>query len=249
MAGCEFSSGLYQDILNAQEYITNQDYQKAAQVYETVLSAKPPEAIKTKVRFQLGEIYSIYMNDHKKALIHFKEIIKESNEPAWQVKASEKIASIYFESTKEYIKAEKSYAKLVAFKPVLDRYNFYRFRLGLSLFNLKKFGESSKIFNQIKKVKKETEESSLAYYYLGLTNFYLQKHDEAIKNWFEYLKREKRKDKIVQVKFMIANSYESSEKLKEAYNIYYSIIGEYPNSEVIKDKLESLYKRRIARKR
>ena len=60
---------------------------------------------------------------------------------------------------------------------------------------------------------------------------------------------ENRNDRIVKTKFLIANAYESAEKLKEAYNIYYSILGEYPNSEVIENRLKSLYERRVSRKR
>ena len=47
----------------------------------------------------------------------------------------------------------------------------------------------------------------------------------------------------------MANSYESLENLKSAYNIYYSILGEYPNTEVIQNRLKGIYNRRIARKR
>ena len=61
--------------------------------------------------------------------------------------------------------------------------------------------------------------------------------------------REKRRDNIVQTKFLMANAYETMEKLKAAYNIYYSILGEYPNTEVIKNRLKSIYERRVARKR
>ena len=65
----------------------------------------------------------------------------------------------------------------------------------------------------------------------------------------EYLKYEKNKDRIIEAKFMIANSYETKESLKEAYDIYYSILPEYPNPEVIKGRLKSLFTRRQARKR
>jgi len=47
----------------------------------------------------------------------------------------------------------------------------------------------------------------------------------------------------------MANAYEMLEKLKEAYNLYYSILGEYPNTKVIQNRLNSIYARKIARKR
>jgi hypothetical protein len=65
----------------------------------------------------------------------------------------------------------------------------------------------------------------------------------------EYIKRETRKDNVVQAKFVLANALENLEELKKAYNMYYSILSDYPNIDVIKNRLKSIYKRRVARKR
>jgi hypothetical protein len=88
-----------------------------------------------------------------------------------------------------------------------------------------------------------------SFYYIGLINYYQQKWNESIEEWLEYIKREKLKDKIVKVKFLIANAYESQEKLKEAYNIYYSLLDDYPNPQIIKQRLKTVFDRRMARKR
>jgi TolA-binding protein len=88
-----------------------------------------------------------------------------------------------------------------------------------------------------------------AFNQLGLVEFYSKNWDKAVEFWMEYLKRETQKDKIVKAKFMIANAYESNEKLKEAYNIYYSLLPSYPNPEVLRARLRSIYARRVARKR
>jgi hypothetical protein len=84
---------------------------------------------------------------------------------------------------------------------------------------------------------------------MGLIEFYNKNWDKAVEYWLEYLKRERRKDQIVKVKFLIANAHESNEKLKEAYNIYYSLLPAYPNPDVLRARLKSLYARRVARKR
>ena len=44
---------------------------------------------------------------------------------------------------------------------------------------------------------------------------------------------------IVTTKFLWQMPMKRAEKLKEAYNTYYSILGEYPNSSVIKRRLDS----------
>lgn len=249
LIGCGgLSSGLYKDILEAQDHITNQRFEKAVSVYEKILLKKPPRTIKIKINFQLGEIYSIYLNNFDKSIEHFNQIVSESNEPKWQVDALEKIANIYFNDLKDYKKSSKIYLKLKNFYPVLDKQGLYAFRYAESILNEREYKKSISLFEEI--IEKEKNEYALrSYYFIGLAYFYTKKYEKALEYWFDYLKREQRNDRVVQTKFLIANAYESSEKLKKAYNVYYSILGEYPNADVIKNRLESLYKRRIARKR
>ena len=248
LLSCGFSSGLYNDILRAQDLITKQQFKKAARIYEGVLLKKPSKTIKIKINFQLGEIYSIYLSNFEKSIYHFKQIVTESNEPKWQVNSLEKLGNIYLNETNQYDKAAESYLKLKDFKPILDRNDFYNFRYGLSLLNGGNYIKANEIFSGLIEEGK-SEYSVQAYYNQGLAYFYMKNYQKALDSWFEYLKREKRSDRVVQTKFLIANAYESSEKLKEAYNIYYSILGEYPNADVIQNRLESLYARRVARKR
>jgi tetratricopeptide (TPR) repeat protein len=246
--GCGFSSGIYKDILVAQEYLTERKFQKAVKVYESILAKKPSLNIQIKINDQLGDIYSIYLNNYEKSLRHYKEIESESNEPLWQVRSLEKIGNIYFEKTKNFQAASVAYLKLAKFIPSLEKQAFYKFRYALSLlYN----HQTSLAIIELKKIIKEKQVKYIkeANYYIGLAHFYKQQWVQAREYWFEYLKIETRKDKIVNTKFLIANAYESSEHLKEAYNIYYSILGEYPNPEIIQSRLNSLYERRIARKR
>lgn len=247
-AGCDFTSGLNKEILIAQTHVSNQEFEKAVTVYEEILQQKPPKNIQVKINFQLGDIYSLYLNDYAKSLSYYTEVINAAVEPLWQVKALEKTGAIYFEQLKNYEKAKYAYKRLTNFYPRLERQDYYMFRYGLCHFHESKYQTAKEIFEALKDV--EGERVGLeAYFYLGLIHFYQQNWEESVSQWFEYLKRETRKDKIVEVKFLIGNAYESSEKLKEAYNIYYSIIGEYPNPEVIESRLNSLYERRVARKR
>jgi tetratricopeptide (TPR) repeat protein len=113
------------------------------------------------------------------------------------------------------------------------------------------YGKSFEIFKKISD--DNTHEFFVqSFFQLGINQFEQKKWDKAIEYWKEYIKREDprtNKSKIVEAKFLIANTYETTEKLREAYDIYYSLQGEYPNNEVIKNRLQSIYQRRINRKR
>ena len=126
--------------------------------------------------------------------------------------------------------------------------DFYDFRVAEALFES---GQLVKADQRFMRFSSDTNHAHHieSFYYLGLVRFYRQEWELAVEKWLEYIKREKRKDLIVKTKFLIANAYESGEKLKEAYNIYYSLLDDHPNPQVVKDRLKALYARRVARKR
>lgn len=248
LSSCDFTSGLNQDILTAQKYVDQQDFSKAVELYERVLKKNPSKLIKTKINYQLAEIYYLYLDEQLKALKYYQFIVENVDDPLWQVKSLEKIADINFSFAKNFPEAIRAYRILMEVKPRLKNYDYYFLRVGESYFEMARYNKAREIFNQI--ISQPTHPYYVdAYNQMGLIEFYNKNWDKAVEYWLEYLKRERRKDQIIKVKFLIANAYESNEKLKEAYNIYYSLLPVYPNPDVLKARLKSLFARRVARKR
>lgn len=247
-SSCDFTSGLNQDILSAQKYVDNQQFSKAVELYERILKKNPSKVIKTKINYQLAEIYYLYLDEQVKALKYYQFIVDNVDDPLWQVKSLEKMADINFSFAKNYQESIRSYQILMQVKPRLKNFDYYYFRVGESYFEMGLYKKAREIFNQV--LSQPTNPYHVeAFYQMGLIEFYNQNWEKAVEFWHEYLKRERRKDLIVKVKFLIANAYESNEKLKEAYNIYYSLLPTYPNPDVLRARLKSLYARRVARKR
>ena len=248
VTSCDFTPPLNKEILQAQKYIIQQDYDTAITKYKDILSKNPPNEIKVKINFQLGDLYSIYLSKNKKALPYYSAIMKISNEPLWLVRTQERMGEIYFSYIKDFKKSEEIYKKLSQFRPKLSKQDFYSFRYAISTFNNGQYRQALKLFTEIKNSKTH-EFKDRAIYFEGLIHFQEKRWSEAVEVWKSYLKREVRRDNVVQTKFLMANAYETMEKLKVAYNLYYSILGEYPNTEVVKNRLKAIYERRVARKR
>jgi tetratricopeptide (TPR) repeat protein len=245
---CDFTSGLHKSILKAQDYIKEQEYAKAAEEYEDILRAKSTVNLKIKIHYQVGEIYSIYLNKNDSALKNYEQVIELTDNPIWQVKSLEKIASINFEYTKNYKKALSAYKTLKDFTPTLEKQDLYSFRHAQTYKNLSQYDDAIDAFMEIKKdIQHQYYVDS--FHEIGLCYFYKKDWKKAIKYWKDFLVRSKEREKIISTKFLMANAYETNEELKKAYNIYYSILNDYPNPSVIKNRLESLYARRVARKR
>lgn len=248
ITSCDFTPPLNKEILTAQQYIIHQEYKKAISKYESILKKNPPKDIQIKINYQLGDLYSIYLSQNKKSLPYYEKILEVSEDPLWLVKTQERMGEIYFSYLKDYQKSQEVYKKLSLFRPSLSKQDFYQLRYAISTLNNKEPNKAQILFDEII-AEKNHEFRTRALYFKGLIYFQKENWLKAVDAWKNYLVFEKRRDNIVQTKFLMANAYETMEHLKKAYNIYYSILGEYPNTQVIKNRLKGIYERRVARKR
>jgi len=248
ISACDLSSQLHKEILETQKDITEQRYSRAVIRYKNILHKSPPRRVKIKIYYHLGEIYSSYLGQFDKSYEYYKKIIQESEDPLWKIKAQEKVAELEFNFLKDFSKAIESYRNLVNITPPLKQQDYFEYQMIRSYIEGGNFDQA---IVEIKKVmrKKNHEYRTEFYYLLGKVYFLKKDWKNAIVHWKNHIKIETDKDKIVRTKFLMANAYETMEKLKEAYQLYYSILPQYPNPELIKNRLNSLYERRIARKR
>jgi len=244
----DFTPRFHKRILEAQELLQEQRYLESIAIYQSIIEANPEKELKVKIYYQLGEVYSINLGNNRKAVDFYKKVKETTDDPLWLVKSEEKLGDISFTYLKDFSQAISSYQRLSNFEPRLNEQDFYQYRWALSLSKLKKYDEATERFKQILNSKgHEHQVDSL--FQMGMIHFEKKEWRQAISFWNQYIQREKRKDYVVEAKFLMANAYETLEALKKAYNLYYSILGEYPNTEVIQSRLNAIYQRRIARKR
>lgn len=247
-SSCDFTPPINRKIIDAQNYITEQEYARAAYLYEEILKSNPAQDLRLKICYQLGELYSIYLGQYKKAVYYYNEVKELTEDPLWLIKTEEKLADINFNYLKNYKDAIKNYTRLSQFTPKLKNFDFFQLQIALSYFYL---NDKDSALTQLTKIQSDPNHEYFvrSFYYVGLIYFEQKDFNKALFVWLEYLKRETKKENIVQAKFMVANAYESTENLKMAYDIYYSIANDYPNPDVIQSRLNSLYQRRVSRRR
>ena len=235
---CEFSIILHKDIFLAQKYLDERKFANAAAVFEDLLKKTIQPQTKVKVLYQLGEIYYLYLNRPKDAIKNYEQILKVG-EVSWQIQALERMGEIEFQYTRDYKNSVKHYKILSEFNPKLKNYDYYQMQVGRSLMELGANEDAIKIFTQLE-LDQTSNYRGDALYYLGRLYFRNAKWKESILVWQKYLKSDQRtKEKATEVKFYMGNSYEMSNKLKEAYAMYYGLLDTYPNLELVKSGLKS----------
>lgn len=247
-SSCDFTPTINKEIIEAQEFLLIQKYEKAIAKYKKILTKNPSNELKVKIYYQLGEIYSTNLGQNKVAVEYFQKVKELTEDPLFLVKSEERIGEISFNLSKDYSSSYLSYKKLSEFTPKLENSDFYEFRKAVSIFKLGQLNQAKAFFEQIQK-NSNHKYFVKSFYYLGLSFFQEKNWKRALVYLKEYVKRETKRESVVQATFIIANIYESMEELKSAYDLYYSILGKYPNTQVVQNRLKSIYSRRIARKR
>lgn len=74
LTSCDFTPPINRRIIEAQNYIASHDYAKSAVLYEDILNGHPNDDLRLKICYQLGEIYSIYLGEYKKAIKNYNEV-------------------------------------------------------------------------------------------------------------------------------------------------------------------------------
>ncbi|MCO4794708.1 MAG: tetratricopeptide repeat protein [Bacteriovoracaceae bacterium] len=248
MGSLDFTPTINKEIVEAQEFLLIQNYEKSIAKYKEILKKNPGNELKVKIYYQLGEIYSTNLGKNKEAIGYFTKVKELTEDPLFLVKSEERIGEIAYSFSKDFKKSFQSYKNLSEFTPKLGNFDFYQFRMAVSAFKKGDINNSVGLFEDIQR-KSSHKYFISSFYYLGLINFHRKQWNRSLVYLKEFIKRESKKDLVVQAKFLMANIYESKEELKTAYDLYYSILGKYPNTQVVQNRLKSIYSRRIARKR
>lgn len=245
---CDFTPKIHKEILSAQRALKQQDLELAIKKYNQILGKNPDSEIKLKIYYQLGEIYSLNLGEYSRAIEYFNLVQNVANEPIWLIRAKERIGEISFIFLKDYPLSIKSYTNLLEYNPKLSNFDFYQYRKALSYFYLNEYESAFQIFKLIS-TNRDNQFHKKSFFHMGHIFFEKQNWEKAIEYWNQYLTYEDGHSERVQTKFLIANSHERKEDLQTAYNIYYSILDDYPNAGVVQKRLNSIIDRRAARKR
>ncbi len=160
------------------------------------------------------------------------------------------MADVNFYQLKKYDQAAKHYEILSQFKPHLNKHDYYKFQMAKSLMENKNYPRAITLFNEIASDPKNKYQYE-AYFQKGLINFYNKKWETAIEHFKVFIANSPSKDYVVQAKFLIANCYETQEKLREAALFGAEVIrvsGNYDQTKLIASQFaQRTHERRVGR--
>jgi len=246
---CSPRSHLQEQLQLAQDFSDKHQYEDAYKVYQKLKKLNLNKNLKQEIIFQMAKIESVYLSEYKKSYAHLQELASmSSGDTNWQFLAYRELAFLNIDHLNQFNEAADYFDKLTHIAKEKDQKDYFEFK---KVDALLKGGVSNKVEKLLLKMSQDKSHKyqSKAGYELGVFYFESAKWNEAITFFLNYLKQNVGKDEEVRIKFLIANAYESLDKLVLAYNLYASIINDYPNPELIKKRMNTIYERRVSRRR
>jgi tetratricopeptide (TPR) repeat protein len=247
LGGCDFSPKYLKLLKAAQEHVSVHEYDQAILAYEESAEVAPEE-MKIKINYQLGRFYSTYQNNYEKAVAAFDYSSRLSDDPVIKARSLEELGEINFSFLRNYSEARKNYDQLIHFKPELSRIRFYEYRYALTYYHLKEWEKARALLKKIS-VDNDHEYFAQALYHLGRLEFENKNWSLAIDYMKSYIEKSKEQNEKINARFVMANSYENLNELIKAYNHYNSLLNDFPHPAIIKERMDAIYARRVAKKR
>jgi tetratricopeptide (TPR) repeat protein len=235
-------------IAKAQEDVKEQRYEEAAQSYELILRKNLSRDLRVRVLYQLARLYSLNLKKNVAAVECYQWIIDNAHDPTWEITAGEELADLQFSTMKNFKGAVISYGKLASYLPAPQRKDFYEMRIGLAYLEAGECKYAHEVFEKISR-SHDNKFKSRSLLEKGRANFCLKEWVKSIADLNQFLQSAPRKEDAVQAKFLVANAYETTENLEEAYRQYHSILDDYPNPEIIRERLGAIQRRKADRNR
>ena len=243
---CYFNSVGHKEIVSAQSAIDTQDFLKAEQKLENALRSDLSIELKIKVLHQLGVVKAFHLNDLKGALKIFQQTLEISQTPISKKKSSIYLADLYFSMLRDFEKSRGLYESLYESEQDLKIKSKYFQRYIKSLFETQKFEDVIIKLDNLAVTLKNFDLMLLK----ALSHYFLLDYlgsKEILKD-LEKLQGLNR-DQISGVKLFMALVLEDQEFLKLSYNEYLDNFQLFPNSNLIRLRIEKLIHRKRTSKR
>lgn len=247
LCGCNANSSKNQFAL-AEQLFLEKKYDASIHEFDKIVQRDPQSEFGVKALQQIATIQQLYLNNADEALKTYRLLLKRSTDPNLTRETQLTIANLYFERFEDYEKAAENYLALYQAGPEDEEADQFLYRYGRSLFLKNHFDSAMKAYQTLREKFPRSYYSLRAELEIANALSSSGKCKEAIKKYDE-VRASSRKDLRIMATFETANCYEYLDDLDTAYDLLASIQADYPNPDVVSQKMQKIKRRKILRRR
>lgn len=229
LTGCkEDMKSLYQKAVNAYQ---TENYQQAADLFETILEKYPDQTLSLKARYELGNIYLNKLKQPENALKHLQTLYAKSDPGKYAMESLKMIGYIYDKSLNDCLKGVDAYRLLLEKYAAEVDAAAYRYDIGECFFRLHDYEQAMQEYQKI--VEQAPNPYALqASFQIANSHALLEQWDEAIERYQALLLADAISPEFgTDVMLELAFCYEQVEQFEDALKLYQKIQSAPANAE------------------
>lgn len=232
LIGCkEDMKDLYQKAMKAYQA---EEYQKTAELFETILKKYPDQSLSRKARYEMGKIYLYKLKQPQKALKHFQDLYAQSQPGKYSLEALKLIGHIYDTSLNDCLKGIEAYRLLIKdYASDIDAAE-YQFAIAECYFKLHDYEQAMMEYKRL--VEQYPNSSYVPRTTFQIANSYAleEEWEQSISLHEELLLSDTLSEQLVaDNKLELAFCYEQQERFEDALKLYQELQGIDPKTVVI----------------
>ena len=244
--GCYFNAVGHKDIVDAQSAINLQNFKKAEKKLVSALRSDLSLELRIKALHQLGVVRAFHLNDLIGALKVFKETYQLANTPELKKRSMIYLADLYFSMLRDFEKSAPLYSELYQLEKIDKIKQKYFQRYIKALFENKNF---NKVVEKLKGHDLSAKSVSILIL-KSLSLYFSENYLDSIKLLSQLeLLQNLTKEQLSEIKFFKALILEDQQELRLSYSEYVDIFQLFPNSNLIKLRVDKLIHRKRSSKR
>lgn len=232
----------------AEEKITQGSYGEAVAILKKAIVINPESKTAIKALYKLGFILENYLKDYDGAIGQYQEFIRLSLDKVSRYEVQKRIANLYFDQYREPEKAIAAYKKLISFNPESLETDLFQFRIGQSYFRQNNFEQARYEYQQLLERFPKSQFTARTRFEIGNAYYMEGKYDIAEQAWQQVVRNHTQSEYATEAQFMMAQCLEHQDKLQNALQMYETLTGRYPASDVLELRVAEI-KKRIAKKK
>ncbi len=233
-------------LLKAGDALRKGDVETSLSFYREVTTLYPHTKASQEAFFWIGEIYRLFKNEPKEAIVFFRKAVIAGNLTPFAEKAQQRIAGIYYGDLEDYKKAIPELQILIDKFPGSKLLAESQYRIGECYMALGEYEQARIEYQTLLDRYGTSDSGEAATYRICVTTFRLGDFQKAAKEYQRFISLHQNSPLVMNARLGLVNSLEEMGENEEALSQLVSMEKDYPNREIILRKVDSLLKQKKA---
>ena len=239
--GCGSGSEGRADFERAESALSRGEYKKAVELYAEFVALHPESSLAPESIYKKAYVYKNMLGDKQSAMDSYATLLDLYPASEQVFLAREDLAVIHSSMDEDRL-AIAEYAWLIENGPRAKR-SGYHYEIAMKYVKRNDFDQARIEFEELLKLEPSKDFIPKAYFQIATTYYLEGRLDDAIKGYDVVIGNFTDNPLYVEAKFSKGTALQERGSLKEALKIFKELMGEYPNQELLKIRIEATEER------